>query len=360
MLKIRLTLLVLFGLLLLGNIIHAQDQQFPLEFDNARYNFGTIKEEGGIVSTRFFFRNVSDETINISGVFVSCGCTSPEWTERVLKQNDTASISISYNPMDRPEKFEKYIRIEFKESHKPQFVVIQGDVTPRPKGVRDCFPFRLGNLWFKKTNIFVGTVKKGKVQLVENRIYNNSEKAITIDFKKSTFPKFIKPTSSKITINSKDSVSFQLDYFSKKNKDWGFVTDSILLMTSDLESPTKKIEVGVILREEFKGNTEKQPKISVDSGNYNFGTIRKDSTLEIHFTINNLGSKKLKIRKLTSNCDCIEFGEISSKIAKNKEKMLVVKLQPDRLGFFSKRIIIISNDPKNNNLRLELEGEIIK
>ncbi len=176
--------ILIFGLLLLQNLAYAQNEEFPLEFENAKHNFGTIKEEGGVVSTRFFFQNVSENAVQISGVFVSCGCTSPEWTERVLKPNDTASISISYDPIDRPEKFEKYIRIEFEENYEPQFVVIQGDVTPRQKGVRDWFPSRLGNLWFKQSNIFIGTLKKGDVRLIENKVYNSSEDRLKLTSKR--------------------------------------------------------------------------------------------------------------------------------------------------------------------------------
>ncbi|MFT5618265.1 MAG: hypothetical protein ACI85I_001497 [Arenicella sp.] len=358
----KITFHLFLGLLLLGNLGYAQDKQFPLEFENSKHDFRIIKEDDGVVSTRFFFQNVNEKTVVISGVFVSCGCTSPEWTERVLKPNDTASISISYDPIDRPEKFEKYIRIEFEGNHEPQFVVIQGNVTPRAKGVRDWFPFRLGNLWFKQSNVFIGTLKKGEVRLVENKIYNNSRKSIEIDFQKSIFPKFIKPLTSKIILAPKDSATFQFEYRSKENRDWGFVTDSVLLMTSDLLNPTKKLEIGVILKEKFEGNTKKQPEIIVENrmGSYDFGTIQQDSTLEMRFTIQNLGNKKLKIRKISSNCDCIEFVNNFSKISRRKEQTLIVRLKPDRLGFFNKRVSIISNDRDNDSLRLELEGEVVE
>ncbi len=82
----------------------------------------------------------------------------------------------------------------------------------------------------------------------------------------------------------------------------------------------------MILKENFDENAEKQPKIDLGNGmeSYDFGKIQQDSTLEMSFTIKNLGNKKLKIKKISSNCDCIQFDTIPSKIAKNKECTLIL------------------------------------
>lgn len=68
------------------------------EFSETEYDFGLIKQSGGIVQHEFPFTYNGAETVKVTGVPTSCQCTSAEIDKGELKQGDSAAITVSFDP----------------------------------------------------------------------------------------------------------------------------------------------------------------------------------------------------------------------------------------------------------------------
>jgi len=80
-------------------------------FDKYKYDFGTIKENDGKVSTVFIFTNLGDSPLLISKVDASCGCTTPEWTREPVLPCEQGYIKATYNPVNRLNFFERSLTV---------------------------------------------------------------------------------------------------------------------------------------------------------------------------------------------------------------------------------------------------------
>ncbi|RMD51522.1 DUF1573 domain-containing protein [Candidatus Parcubacteria bacterium] len=67
------------------------------KFDETEFDFGLVKQSGGIVQHKFPFTYNGDQPVNITLV-TSCGCTSAGIDKNTLYPGDSATITISFNP----------------------------------------------------------------------------------------------------------------------------------------------------------------------------------------------------------------------------------------------------------------------
>jgi hypothetical protein len=65
-------------------------------FTVTSHNFGTVAR-GSKTEYRFVFRNIYEEDVHVVGVRTSCGCTSPEVTQRDLKTHETSEVVARFN-----------------------------------------------------------------------------------------------------------------------------------------------------------------------------------------------------------------------------------------------------------------------
>lgn len=80
-----------------------------LVFEERVFDFGEIKEEDGLVSHEFEFRNVSQKVLSINGVTSGCGCVQFEYPKEPLRPNATGKVKVTYNPAYRPGFFSKEV-----------------------------------------------------------------------------------------------------------------------------------------------------------------------------------------------------------------------------------------------------------
>lgn len=90
--------------------------------DKTVHDFGTISENGGIVTTTFTIRNNMDNAILINKVTASCGCTTPSWTKEPIEKGKKGEITVSYNPKGRVAPFNKTVTI--LTSGNPERIVV--------------------------------------------------------------------------------------------------------------------------------------------------------------------------------------------------------------------------------------------
>lgn len=81
-----------------------------LSFAESKFDFGTIKE-GDVVKHTYQFKNTGNQTLIISEVRVTCGCTTPEWTRTPVAPGQTGFITAQFNSAGKPGQNHKVITV---------------------------------------------------------------------------------------------------------------------------------------------------------------------------------------------------------------------------------------------------------
>ena len=124
----------IFKSLLIGVLLLSPISMFAgpsVQFKSKVHEFGTIKEADGKVSTKFSFKNTGNAPLIINNVNPSCGCTSPEWSRKPILPGQEGYIEATYDPKNRPGKFEKSIAVTSNSQKEPKTIlIIKGNVIP--------------------------------------------------------------------------------------------------------------------------------------------------------------------------------------------------------------------------------------
>jgi hypothetical protein len=99
-----------------------------ITINKLEHDFGSIPE-GPKVTTDFVVKNISKDTIVLTRVQASCGCTQPEYTAGKILPGESTIIKAIYNTDGRPNGFEKTLTIYMEQGSKA--VKIKGNVTPK-------------------------------------------------------------------------------------------------------------------------------------------------------------------------------------------------------------------------------------
>ena len=103
------------------------------EFTETKYDFGTIKEDGGKVTHDFEVTNTGDAPLIFTQIQASCGCTTPKWSKKPIAPGEKGSVTVTYNPMNRPGPFTKSITVTNNSEKQKIVLIIKGEVTPKAK-----------------------------------------------------------------------------------------------------------------------------------------------------------------------------------------------------------------------------------
>lgn len=97
-----------------------------LTFKEETHSFGDIPK-GTPATHEFTFKNTSKQTILITGVKASCGCTTPTYTKTPIKPGENGVVAATYNAAN-PGSFNKTITVTTNDTETPKILTIKGKV----------------------------------------------------------------------------------------------------------------------------------------------------------------------------------------------------------------------------------------
>ena len=102
-------------------------KQSELKWDVENHNFGEIAK-GKPVSYEFAFTNTTDQTIILTKVKASCGCTATNYTKTPVKPGEKGTVTATYNAA-APGNFHKTVTVTTnEEGAAPKVLIIKGKV----------------------------------------------------------------------------------------------------------------------------------------------------------------------------------------------------------------------------------------
>ena len=130
----------ILSILFIISLLPSLAQTPALCFDTLTWDFGTVAEAGGRVTHRFGFANRSGRPVVVTDVVATCGCTVPVYSKRPVLPGERSEIAVTFDPMNRPGRFDKAVSVFTSESGDPIRLRITGRVTPRERSVEELYP----------------------------------------------------------------------------------------------------------------------------------------------------------------------------------------------------------------------------
>ncbi|MEG2598194.1 MAG: DUF1573 domain-containing protein [Muribaculaceae bacterium] len=326
------------------------------------HDFGAFDEDIGKVSCNIQFINDGDSAVVITSVRPTCGCTASQFTHSAIAPNDTASITLTYNPKGRPGAFNKDIIVYTNTEPKRHVISITGNVIGASNTIRSKFPIAIGNLKVNTLTIPFGELRKGQAKSAFIDGYNQSNESIKLAF--TNIPKHVKVTSVPEIVPPGGIVSISVFYNTINKKDWGLATDSFTIVANDFSA---KVDIAAIITEDFSHLTDNDranaPILDISAQKLDFGSFMvKEAPISKDFIIFNRGKDKLLIRKIYTLDKGIIIDAPIMTIKGGKSAKIRVTINPNKLqgDILNSKITIFTNAPETPRSFIRIVGEIKK
>ncbi|MDD2387207.1 MAG: DUF1573 domain-containing protein [Bacteroidales bacterium] len=360
------------GLLLLGIIItllvFSQTQEPAISWEQTVYKFGTFKEEAGPQTATFDFTNTGNTPLYITNVRASCGCTATEYTKEPVKPGGKGFVKVTYNPRNRPGKFNKSVTVTANTENPTTLLRIEGEVSPREKGIEDFYPKAFDSLRLRTSHLAFNQTFNNQTYTDTLGIVNMGAEPMTLTFE--SVPAHIKISVTPAVLdgmkpNEKHGGTGYITvvYDASKKKDWGFVMDRVNVIINGVDNNKNRISISATIEEDFTHLSEDElaqaPKIEFENTQFEFGTLKQGEKSTHNFTFKNTGKSDLVIRKIKASCGCTATNPEKMVIKAGETSHLTVTFNSNgKRGRQNKTITVITNDPKQSSVVLKVIGNV--
>lgn len=357
-----------FIALLIAVAVSAQTKQPQISWEKTTHNFGVFKEEAGMQTAIFEFTNVGEEPLVLTNVKASCGCTATDYTKEPIQKGKKGFVKASYNPQNRPGKFNKSITVTTNCEAPTTILTITGEVTPREKSVEDYYPKDFSGLRLRSAHLALNNVFNTETKTDTIGVVNMTEAPMKVTFQ--NVPKHIKIWMEPETLAAKKANEkmgqtgiIHVSYDAKQKNDWGFLQDRISVVVNDSVNSKNKITVSATIVEDFSHLSPTElanaPKIVFSQTEYDFGTIKQGDKVTYEYKFKNEGKSDLIIRKVKATCGCTVPNPEKMVIKPGEESFIKATFNSaGKKGHQSKPITITTNDPTNSSMVVKIVGNI--
>lgn len=360
------------GLLIIGILISfmmfSQTQEPSISWSETVHKFGTFKEEAGPQAATFNFTNTGNKPLYITNVRASCGCTATDYSKEPIQPGKKGYVKATYNPKNRPGKFNKSITVTTNTENPTTLLRIEGQVTPREKGIEDYYPKAFNDLRLKTSHMAFNKIYNTKVVTDTLGVVNMGAEPLTVTFE--NVPSHIKISCTPETLKGMKAGAkhgeigyITVTYDATAKKDWGFLMDRIYVIINGEKNNRNRLSISATVEEDFSHLTEEElaqaPSIKFDNVKFDFGTLKQGEKATHNYEFVNDGKSDLVIRKIKASCGCT---------ATNPEKMVIKPGEKSHITATfnsagkrsrqNKTITIITNDPKQSSVVLKITGTV--
>lgn len=326
------------------------------------HDFGSFSEDIGLAYCTFRAVNTSDEPIAVLSARANCGCTHPEYPKEAVQPGDTLKVRVAYDAKGRPGRFEKKVYVDTGDGYSTTLRV-KGTVIGLPTSLVGRYPVEVGKNRLSGSVMPFGETLKGRVAQGILKGYNGTTDTIVPAVK--GVPKYMDVNIRPEKVPPGEQFVVSTTVTTDRCSNWGFVTDSLIVIPDSRTDLGATVSTVVIIREDFSrltpGERAKAPHAEVSDKTLDFGSFaRTGSPVTQHFNITNTGENPLIIREISSPDKSLTVKVSDTKIKKKKSAEVKVTFNPQALGnseLLNARITVITNDPDKPVQMVRIVGE---
>lgn len=356
--KISSILVLLSFVLAVG----AQNAKPSLQFEKKIHDFGSVKEDGGVVAYTFEFTNKGASPLVIHSVRASCGCTTPEWTRTPIQPGGKGTLKATFDPRNRPGNFNKSITVTSNAENASEILRITGRVEEKTRTVADNYPRDLGNVRLTSSHLSFTRVEPNTQKEATLGIINASDKPANITF--SRVPAHITIAAEPATLSPGAEGKIVATYDASKISDWGFVVDQVYIAVNGEQPKDSRLSVSATIEEDYSSYSQEQlasaPDIQFRETSFDFGEVKQGEKVEHTFQVRNEGKSNLVLRKVRTSCGCTASKPDKEVIQPGESANIPVSFNTrGRNGRQNQSITVYSNDPKKSTMLLRISATVV-
>ena len=149
-----------------------------VRFSSGKYDFGTLREDDGPVTGKVTMTNLGPGPTYIRNVRTTCGCTDATFTEGIIEEGDSATVTFTYDPLHRPGSFSKTVKVFVGQDNKMHTINIKGNVLASRKTLALNYPDSIGVLRLSTLMIDGGDVPAQESRNYFVKLYNPTDRDI--------------------------------------------------------------------------------------------------------------------------------------------------------------------------------------
>ena len=340
---------------------YGQQSTSSLRFDEQAWDFGTVREIDGKVSHIFNFTNTGDKPVVIEDVEVSCGCTSPSFSRAPVMPGKKGSVTITYDPKDRPGAFLKEIAVRSDKGR--NIIKIKGNVTPRPRTTEDDYPFealhgvRLTTGYLNFDRVGQGEAKSMTVGYINTSPGEVELRTVAADNR----PWFRVTSPGKVCAGCKGEITLTFDLTGTVT--WGTLNNGADIYING-DKNGYRLQVNALATDNFDGaDYNTAPKSKLDSHYFHFGDVASGKRLSHDFTIENTGGSPLIIRAVQCSNGATSTLRDGTSIKPGGKLRFTIAITANPDGALADRVarsvMLVMNDPIRPMHEIRLVANII-
>ena len=328
-----------------------------IEFDTLEYDFGEVRELGGIVQYRFVYQNVGDKPLIINTVHTSCGCTSPAWSKEPVLPTKSGYIDVSFDPRDRPGAFTKSIIVDCNATEKSITLYITGNVTPRPEPLSATYPYTMMDLRLKATTVNYGKVIAGQTVTKEIEVVNPSKANIVIAPDPANTPPYMQIYAKPSILKPGDKGVIKCQLNTAKQGEYDYVQFDVPILVNTY---SYHLHVKAIVYENFSEKDKKNaPKLELEQSTLDLGTMQQGEVRVCRINYRNTGSDTLRIRAVRNACDCISIRIDTPAVAPGAIGSITAVFNSEgRTGKQERYLTIVCNSALTQQVMCKIKGVV--
>ena len=160
--------------------------------DSAALNFDTrhliaepMNEDDAPSTFIFRFENAGDRMLNIDRFVTTCSCASASIDKREVKPDESAEISVRYNPKGHPGRFERRVFVYASGEDDPAAVLKLTVNVENGKDLSGEWPVQMGSIRLRRSEV---TFKAGEKAVETLRFINAGDRPLTLDVDRDFLP----------------------------------------------------------------------------------------------------------------------------------------------------------------------------
>lgn len=350
--------LLLVVYLLVFNICYSYGQ--VLQFDKKVHDFGFFpRPKSGVTSCEFAFTNSGNAPLVLNKVIASCGCTTPEWTDKPIPPGGKGSIKVTYNATTAG-TFNKSITVYSNSKNGTVRLMVKGRVEPYKENIDETYPITIsGGIRLNKNAINFQNLSHNESRTIMIDTYNSHLEPVNISF--DNVSKEVEVVAVPEKLNPKEKGSIVVSYHGKNNKNWGRQLGTFhVLANNSLPAEKNKVSYNVNLIEDLNKLTQeekkKAPVLSFSTRNLLFENVKVNTRKKERITLTNTGKETLIIRAINTDTKAMEVKPDKMSILPGKSIKVRITYKPQKEEEITNQMIsFITNAPNALNGIVEIE-----
>ena len=301
--------------------------------------------------------NNSSKQVTIKSIRNACGCTKTKISKKNIGSRKSATLEIEYNAQQLGH-FYRHIEVYTKHEEKPLLIQIRGVVVTEVKDFSKAYPFVIGGIRADKNEVEFDDVYKGDNPQQTIHIVNTT--GTTIEPVVMHLPEYISAEVEPQRIMPEEGGEIRLTLLSEKIHNLGLSQTSLYLgkKMGEKVSPEKEIPASVILLPSPERGGGLNPEIVLSSQvletknmagkpNKKKGDIIIQNTGKGNLTISSIQMSTTGLRVSLGKQQLRPMESTTLKIMADEEEIHNQKIKS--------RILMITNDPKNPKVVIEIK-----